>query len=66
MIIGDCDEDAADGSVDTATHDPALVVTDVDPDGDCTVEVTNLLKCCSATAGDANCFASLAFYRKPL
>ena len=60
MITAGCDEATTDGSVDAATQDTALVITNVDADGDCTVLVNNLLKCCSATAGDAICFASLA------
>lgn len=55
MITAGCDRATTDGLVDTA-----LVVTNVDTGGDCTVLVNNLLKCCSATAGDANCFASQA------
>ena len=60
VITTGCNEACTDGSVDTATQDTSLVVTNVGFDGACTVEVNNLLKCCSAAAGDTNCLASLA------
>ena len=60
VITTGCNEACTAGSVDSATQDTTLVVANVGFDEDCTVEVNNLLKCCSAAAGDTNCLASLA------
>ena len=60
VITTGCNEACTDSSVDSATQVATLVVANVGFDEDCRIEVNNLLKCCSAAAGDTNCIATLA------